>query len=209
MLFLSGVCASSLTGCAFLQKKERTVIGAPGQAEGQWRAKALVKNLRTNQSGSLSLEIIAREPSSLRMEVYGSFGVHLASIALQDEEIRYLLSQEKRFIVASADARSLSHVIPIRISPRDLIRVLFDRVLPEEEWNCEKSSSGEPQSCQQRDGQLSIRWEERHEGKRRLKIGSAEANVEMVIEEAKSKVEVQPEIFHLESPADYHRENFL
>lgn len=194
-------------GCSTLAGKgEKTVVGEQGSAEGQWRAKALVKNKQTGKSNTLNMEIVAKEPSKLRIELTGTLGVYLASIAVNDERLSYILPREKKFVTAPADSSAFRDLTPAKISSRDLIRILFDRQLPERDWNCEHSATNQPSSCRNRDGSLIVRWEDRKEGVRRLKIDSTSSELSMVIEEAKSNVEIGPDIFELKPPEGYKRE---
>jgi hypothetical protein len=194
-------------GCAGRIKSEPTVVGSEGRAEGQWRGKALVRNLVSGQSATLSLDVIAREPNRLRMEIIGAFGVHVASVALNDGQVRYSLSQEKRFIVAPANSEALTGLVPVRLSPVTLLAILFDRNLPSSEWSCRMDrETGLAKSCEHRREAVSVNWIQREGLSRRLKIGAAEATIEMVLDEARSKVESGDAAFVLSPPSGYRVE---
>lgn len=168
-----------------------------GSASGQWRGKALVRDLKKMKSGTLELEILAQEPSKLRMEAVGSFGVHVASIAMSDDTVQVLLTREKKFVVSNANANSLARLVPIRISPPDLLKVLFDRDLPAKSWKC-TDDRATAKRCT--DGVVTIRWEKKEEGRRHIQIGSAEASADLVLQEARSKVEFKDDSFVLRAP---------
>jgi hypothetical protein len=194
-------------GCAGRIRPEPTVVGAEGQAEGQWRGKALVRNLTSGQSATLSIDVIAREPERLRMEIVGAFGVHIASVALNGEQVRYSLSQEKRFIVAPADSGALTSLVPVRLSPITLLSILFDRTLPSSEWSCRLDrETGLAKSCEHRREAVTVDWIQRDGLSRRLKIGAAEVTIEMVLDQAKSKVEAGDAAFVLSPPPHYRVE---
>lgn len=196
-----------LSSCGvFSHKPEKTVVGEVGAAEGQWRSKALVRDRQNGKTGTLNLEILAKEPAQMRMEISGSMGVYLASFALNGNEVRSIISQGKRFVTAPAEPGALRDLVPIRISPRDLVRVLFERPLPEKEWSCERGSDGLPVSCSHKSEQVRLQWEERSEGKRKIRIESPSADVVMVLEESRSKVELKPEMFELNPPPGYKTE---
>lgn len=189
-----------VVGCQTLPK-EATVAGASGSAEGQWRAKALVRNLRTGDESVLDLDVIAKEPSWLRMEITGPFGVHLASIALTSGEVRYVLSQEKRFVVTPAGSDAFARLVPVRISPTALLALLFDRGLPGVEWRCDSGPKNQlATQCRHLRENVMVQWMERSELSRRIKIFAREAEIEMVINQAKSKVDMKPESFKLQAP---------
>lgn len=137
------------------------------------------------------------------MEVTGALSVYVASFVLNGDQVQYILAQQKKFVTAPASQDALRDLVPIRISPRDLVRLLFDRPLDEVAWRCEKDANGLPASCENRKEPVRFRWEQRGQDTRRLKIESNSAEMNMVIDEARSKVEVKPEVFKLSAPAGY------
>lgn len=154
----------------------------------------------------LDLEIVAKEPAQLRLEATGTLGVSLASFVLNGDEVRYILTRQRRFVTAPAAKGSLRELVPLSLSPRTFMRLLFDRSLPESDWKCENGADGKPVVCANRDDALTVRWEERGQHNRRMKIESSAAEVQMVIDEAKSKVELKPEVFKLNAPPGFHHE---
>jgi len=131
-----------LAACGGQVRPEKTVVGATGNAEGQWRGKALVKDGRNGKSGTLDLDLIAKEPQALRIEAASSFGIPVASVAMSGGRIEVLLPQEKRFITSPADRGSLSRLIPVHISPDALLALLFERPLDRSnEWKCTRAGN--------------------------------------------------------------------
>ncbi len=188
-------------------KAEKTVAGLAGNAEGQWRGKALIRNLQTQKSGTLSLEIIAHEPSHLRMEVSGMMGIYLASFALRDTQVQYILAQQKKFVMAPADVNSLHDLVPIRITPQDLMRILFDRPLAKKDWECKLDEVGLPAVCVHAEDVIRVTWLERNGGHRKLKIESSTAEATLLLEESRSKVETKGDVYTLVAPAGYRVES--
>jgi len=193
--------ASTFSSCSTVKKTDDTVTGEVGSASGQWRGKALARDLKNKKSGSLDLEILAQEPERLRMEIVGSFGVHLASVALNSENAYASMTREKKFVVAPADDTALSSLLPLSISPRNLLRVLFNRPLPKREWNCQ--SEGKKQNCVNSTSGVTVTSEEQDQGRRQIKIASPDAEVNMVLAESRSKVEFNDNAFMLSAPKGY------
>lgn len=180
--------------------------GVVGHAEGQWRGRALVKNLKTSKSNTLSVDVIAREPSKLRLEITGPFGVHVASVAQNDNEVRCSLTQQKRFISGPANSTSLARVIPVRIAPSTLMAILFERPLPAE-WSCDVGVTPQlPTECRHAREKVTIKWLERNGLSRRLKIFAPLAELELVLDEAKSKVQLNDQTFLIEPTQGYRVE---
>ena len=181
--------------------------GIVGSAQGQWRGKARVRNLRTGREDILNLDVIAREPSRLRLEVTGAFGVHVASIALNGGEVRYVLTQEKKFVSAPVGSDAFERLVPVRISPSALLEILFDRELDSSQWICSRQSGGQLlSSCKHRQQNVLIKWMERKGRMRRLAITARDAEIELVIDEAKSKVEPNERAFELTAPEGFRTE---
>lgn len=141
------------------------------------------------------------------MEITGSFGVHVASVALNGAEVNTVLSQEKRFVTSPAGEAALVRLVPVRIPPSALLAVLFERELPASEWKCDRIPDSKlPVFCAHQSGDVSVKWLERNGRNRRLKISAKEADIEMVIDEAKSKVELNDDAFRLTAPNGYKEE---
>lgn len=196
----------AVSGCQTLGPQEETVIGQVGSAQGQWRGNAYIVSKKSGKGATLTLEIVAQEPSKMRMEVTGSFGVQLASVAMNDERVTYVLPREKRFVSAPSDSDALIGLIPIRIPPQSLLNLLFDRPLSPREWKCQKNESSGEQRCSHHSDSLVVSWKKEADTRRRFKIGSTDADIDMVIQEAKSNVEIGPDIFQLSPPKGYRRQ---
>lgn len=198
------VLVSVLAGCGSRVKPEQTVVGEVGHAEGQWVGKALLKNLKTSKSNTLSVDLLAREPSQLRMEIGAAFGVHIASIALNNNEVRCALTQQKKFITAAADASALARVIPVKIPPASLMAILFERPLLKSEWKCDDYGFTKlPAECSHRKESLVVKWISREGLSRRLRIATPDTEIELKIDQAKSKVQLDDNTFVIEPPEGF------
>ena len=110
------------------------------------------------------------------------------------------LTQQKRFITTTASSGGLTRVIPVRIPPRALMAVLFDRPLPQSDWNCDSYLMTKlPVECEHKTEGITVKWLERKALSRRIKITTVESEIEMVLEEAKSKVQFNDDAFKLEA----------
>lgn len=188
-------------------KPEATVKGVVGKAEGQWRGRALLKNLKTTKSNTLSVDIIAKEPAQLRMEIGAAFGVHVASIAMNNDVVQCSLTQQKRFITSKADVSALARVIPVKIPPLTLMSILFERPLSPSEWTCDDYVFAKlPVECSHKVEKLTVRWIDRNGLSRRLKIATPDSEIELVLDEARSKVQFNEGTFVLTSPEGFRNE---
>ncbi|MES2963916.1 MAG: hypothetical protein V4760_08495 [Bdellovibrionota bacterium] len=207
-MFLAVV--SSLSGCAGKIKSEKTVVGEQGTAQGQWRGKAMVRDLRKNgKSGTLDLDLVAKEPSALRIEAASSFGIPIASVAMSGGDIEILLPQEKKFITSPADRGSLSRLIPVRISPDALLAILFDRPLDrDKDWKCDRGTgdANGQWTCKTMD-QVVVTREADDGAARKFTLSSPSADMRLSLTEAKAKVQATSGLFDLEAPQGYKVES--
>lgn len=185
-------------------KPEKTIIGEAGRAEGQWRGKALLRDLKRGKSGTLDLDLIAKEPSALRIEATGTMGIPVASVAMSGGEIEILLPQEKKFISSPADRTSLSRLIPVRLSPDSLLALLFDRPLDRDsDWKCEKKAA--QFTCKADD--VTVVREADDGDARKFHLTSPQAEMRLSITEARAKVQASSGLFDLEPPQGYKVES--
>jgi hypothetical protein len=177
-------------------------MGNAGTAQGSWRAKALVKNLKDGKSVTLDLDIVAKEPDRMRIEALGPFSTHVASIAAKEAVVRIALTREKKFIESPSDRYALARVIPVRAAPADLLALLFDRPLESNNsgWQCDHSK--DPQwVCQS--GTASISRQTDDEGRRRFLFAAPEAEMNLVITEARADVPPGDSAYDLMAPSGY------
>ncbi len=177
-------------------------MGNAGTAQGQWRAKALVTNLKTEKSATLDLDIAAQEPDRLRIEALGSFGVHVASIASRGNEVLISLTREKRFLKSPADRHALAHIVPVRVAPSDLLAILFDRPLEANNsgWQC--SAAVAPQwTCQS--GTATVARQSDEDGRRRFQFSAPDARMDLVVTEAKSDTPPGESAYKLKAPTGF------
>ena len=183
-------------------------MGSAGSAQGSWRAKALVKNLKSGKSVTLDLDIVAKEPDRLRIEALGPFSTHVASIATKENVVWIALTRDKKFIESPSDRYALARVLPVRASPADLLALLFDRPLESNNsgWQCEHSKTIE-WSCQS--GTASISRQSDEDGRRNFQFIAPEAEMSLVITEAHADVPAGDSAYNLLAPSGYKIERHL
>lgn len=193
------------SACQTLPKPSKTVMGNAGTAQGQWRAKALVTNLKTAKSATLDLDIVAQEPDRLRIEALGSFNVHVASIASRGNEVLISLTREKKFLKAPADRYALARIVPVRVAPSDLLAVLFDRPLEANNsgWKCTAGAAPE-WNCQS--GTAIVTRQSDEDGRRRFQFLAPEARMDLVVTEAKADTPPGDSAYDLKPPAGFKTE---
>lgn len=192
--------------CSSLPKPSNTVRGEFGSAEGQWRGRAILKNLKTGKGGTLDLDLLAHEPDRLRIEALGPMSVHVASVTARENEVRISLTRDKKFIIAPADRNALSRIVPVRVSPSDLLAVLFDRPLEGREsgWNCKYKKAVE-WTCEA--GKAKIERFANEEGRRKFKFTAPDSEMDLVLTEAPVNTQLGDAAYNLEQTNGYALED--
>ncbi len=187
------------SACNTLPKPQNTVMGNAGSAEGQWRGKALIKNLSSGKTGALDLEIVAQEPDRLRIEALGPFSLHVASVAVRGDEVRISMTREKKFLIVPSDRHALSRLVPVRAAPSDLMAILFDRPLEagNSGWKCDHSSAA-TWTCQS--GTSTVTRKPNEDGRRLFQFASPEAQMDLIVTEAHAATPPGESAYQLNPP---------
>jgi hypothetical protein len=207
-MVLAGLVLLASSACNTLPKPQKTVMGNAGTAQGSWRAKALVKNLKTEKSITLDLDMVAQEPDRLRIEALGPFSTHVASIVSKGDDVRISLTREKKFIEAPADRYALARIVPVRVAPSDLLAILFDRPLESNNsgWVCDRTSKPAPEwSCQS--GTAAVVRQANDEGRRRFIFSAHDSEMDLVVAEAHADTPSGDLAYSLLPPAGFKIEH--
>jgi hypothetical protein len=208
--FLSGffsVCAlaiiAGLTGCGSAPVGPETPLS--GLQQGQWETKTLVRDLKRNKSNIVGMDILAERPGRLRLEVSGTMGIPVASLTLKDGEIQYLIPREKKFYYGKVGPTALAPVIAVPVDPSLLFHLLFEDMPPSKEWVCEYDAGKRLKSCEEAATQTRIEWSNRSGNLKHIRLAARDYEIQIQVKDFKSKVQVKPTTFHLESPANYRK----
>ncbi len=165
--------------------------------EGQWEAKAQVRNLRTNTVQNLNLDVMAIRNQIMRIEISGPLGIQVGSLLMKKEDLTCLIHTQKKAYTGTGDENSLENFLKVKIDPRWLYSVFFDVEIPG--WACE----GKPVvKCERNDG-TSIAWTEREGEKKRVTIKGLGYQMQVLVTSFQSKVEKPEKVFNLIIPDSY------
>lgn len=173
---------------------------------GQWEAKALLKEVKTDKKYYVDLDMIARDHNHIRMEISGPFGISVASIVINEEKLSYLLPQEKKFFTGNMGPQSLKPVFSVAVDPHLFQKILFEKEL-DSQWKCEKDQDQFLKQCMHQSGQLKIIWSERNGHKKRVVISHSQYEMNLYFSTYKnqlpSKVQGEKSLFELVPPSDF------
>ncbi len=190
---------SALFGCASAPVRLNNVN------QGQWRAKALIKDLDQGRSYIVNLNINAIRFEKARMDVVSALGTGVASLLVDTKEVRYVLLDSKRFYYGSPQPDVMRPILAIPFDPRWLHNILFDLPLTDKSWTCVKDSKGWLKECRDSVTNVKITWSARQGEKKTILIEHAKASVQINVQSFKPKVEDRKNLFQLEAPAGYQK----
>jgi hypothetical protein len=175
-----------------------------GVQEGQWKAKALIKDKEQSRSYIVNMKLNAVREQQARMDVTSALGTGVASLVADGKEVRYILFDSKRFYFGQPQADVMRPILAIPFDPRWLHNILFEIPLPEKSWTC-VSSDGWLNECRDSVTGLKISWSARKGAKKTILIEHAKASVQINVQSFEAKVEDRKNLFVLEAPQGYQK----
>lgn len=176
-----------------------------GKQEGEWEAKAQIRDLEKNKTNNVSLEVMAEKGKALRMEVTGSLGVSVASFLLKDNEVSYAIHTQKRFFSGPSSERALAPLLNVNVDPWWLYNVFFDLSLEFKDWICQRDSQDMVENCVRPKDGMKIVWSERQSEKKRVSISNEKFELQILVKGYKPKVQSPDKAFSLNPPDAYKR----
>lgn len=189
-----------MTGCA-----SGPGLKMANVTEGQWHGKALIKDKEQSRSYIVNLSFNAIRGEKARMDVTSTLGTGVASLVVDNKEVRYVLLDSKRFYYGRPQPDVMRPILAIPFDPRWLHSLLFEEPIPDKNWSCTRDSRGQMQSCTDGATQTEIRWSDRRGERKTLLIEHPKASVQIKITSFRPKVEDRKNLFVLEAPEGYQK----
>lgn len=175
------------------------------QSEGQWTAKALVKNKKDSKSAVVGMDINAVQGKKIRIDVTAALGHPVASMVMQEKQLTYVLMEKKQYYQGNATEDALARVINIPVNPHLLYNLFFDLPVTEKSWACTQDSKGFLTECKQAKNNLLLRWADRHGRRKVLYIDHPDGSLQINVNTFQPKVEGRAGLFELKPPASFRQ----
>lgn len=198
IIILSVVMMLTLLGCGFQSIKMDQL------QEGNWKARALVRDIEQSRSYIVNLNFNAIKNEKARMDVTSALNTGVAVLVSDAKEVRYILFDSKRFYFGANQSNVMRPILSIPFDPRWIHNVLFELPFPNG-WKCKTDSGGWLQECSESGRGLKVTWSSRQGARRTISIDHAKAIVQIHIQSFKPKVEDRKNLFVLEAPAGYQK----
>jgi hypothetical protein len=176
-----------------------------GVKEGQWHGKALIKDKEQSRSYIVNLSFNAVRDERARMDVTSTLGTGVASLVVDNKEVRYVLLDSKRFYFGRPQPDVMRPILAMPFDPRWLHNLLFEEPLPEKTWTCTRDSAGDLLNCRDEATQTEVTWSDRRGDHKTVLIEHPKASVQIKITSFKPKVEDRKNLFVLEAPEGFQK----
>ena len=174
-------------------------------AEGSWQAKLLVRDKVKSKSVLVNIDIKARAFKQLRIDATSAIGGHLAALVLSGEDVSYIMVRQKSYFKGRANGRSLSRVLGIRMDPKLLYNMLFDRAPEDKNWVCKKDKNDFLLECQNLKTQDKITWKNRENARKLVQLENKKGLLQMNLRGFEAKIKQSPQTFKLKIPKSFKR----
>jgi len=191
-----------MVSCATQPTKPQS--SGAGLTKAQWETKAVIRDLKADKSHSLNIDILGDYPGKLRLEVSALMGVQVASLALNDDDVRYAIYPQKKFFEGKASETSFLPLMNVPLHPHNFLNVAYDTPMRGTGWACTKGSDNLVAECYQAARGIKVQWLDRTpEGQKRVLITGPTFEMRWLFKPPQTEVQFKDETFHLEQPADF------
>lgn len=195
LFFITGLIVS----CQTAQKGASKKSDIQALTGGQWEAKAMIKNYDSGDASVVTLDVLAKKPQHMRMEVTTSLGIALASVAMRENDIEYILPKQKKFYHGQVSEKSIYSALKVKMDPRILSAAFFETSYPK--WECQ-ADNGLISSCITPEG-VELKWMRENGVSKRVSIIGRNFEVQVQIKKFAEKSEFSDEVWTIKAPANF------
>lgn len=188
-----------LTSC------QTTQVAYEKTNQGTMQIKALIKDKVKNKSYVVNLKLSAILGEKMRLDVTTPIGIHLASMTLNGDNLKYILPKQSRFYDGEAKERAMIPLLSVPIDPHLIYNLAFDRPVTKKSWSCINDKLGHIESCSRLRDPLNFNWSDRNGAKKTIKIEHAKAFIQMNFNSFEKEIPNKSEIFEIKTPSGFKR----
>jgi hypothetical protein len=204
MIFRQCATAGAMTlALGLLVACQTTPVRYEHETQGQWQAKALVRDKSERRSAIVNLEIRSIKHDKFRMDVTAALGHPVASLVIDGKEMTYVLFETKQYFRGTPSSASLKPVINVPLDPRIIDNIFFDEPITEKEWTCTRDRHNYLAECRRLTSDLVITWSERKGRRKLVNIENGTTLVQINVTSFQPKVEQNPNPFILNPPKSF------
>jgi hypothetical protein len=192
------LCSLLITSCA------SNVIRQDQATRGEWEARVLVRDKKQNKTFIVNSDFFAEKPGKMRMDITTPLGMHVASVALDDNKMTYIVPQKKAFYEGRPTPQAFARTLNFALDPKLIMNVLFDQPVEGKNWVC-KTEKDLVSECALKD--FSIVWSGRQYREKTVIITHAQFQIELKFHNFKVPDTVKQEMFTIKKPEGFSKVN--
>lgn len=202
LIFFAILCLE-LSACSTKSVKTDAEPSA-GLQQAQWETKAVIRDLRKNKTHNVDIDILAAYSGKLRMEISALMGVQVASLVLNQDDIRYAIYPQKRFFQGRPSEASFLPLMNVPLHPRNFLNLIFDTPMRGSGWDCIRGEDNIVSECNQAARKIKVQWLERTaEGQKKVLITGPTFEMRWLFRPPQTEVQFKNETFALETPSEF------
>ena len=175
------------------------------QAErGEWEARVLVRDKKQSKTFIVNADFFAEKSGKMRMDITTPLGVHVASIALNDSKMTYIVPQKKSFYEGAPTAQAFARTLNFSLDPKLVMNILFDQPVKQKGWSC-KMSQDLLSECSQ--GNFKMTWAGRRGKEKSVVVDHPQFQMQLKFHNFKSPSSIKPELFTIKQPPGFNKVN--
>ncbi len=176
-----------------------------GVQEGTWTSKVLVRDKTENKSFILNVDAKAQWQKKLRLDIMSPITGHVASLYMNERQVKYLLVPQKKFYVGTASDQILRPVLMVPLNPNWLYNIFFDRPIEEKNWSCTQDQQGRVEQCKNLAQKMTITWKDRAGERKTVLLDHSLGSLQMNFVTFAAKVSDPEKAFQLEAPKNFEK----
>jgi hypothetical protein len=188
----------------FLVSCSTTTIRQDQAVKGEWEARVLVRDKKQAKTFIVNADFFAEKPGHMRMDITTPLGMHVASIALNDSKMTYIVPQKKAFYEGQPTSQAFAKTLNFALDPKLIMNVLFDQPVDGKGWTCQMDGSVVSECSQ---NTFKISWADRKSKGKTVVINHAQYQIELKFHNFKVPDSLKPEMFTIKKPEGFTRVN--
>lgn len=189
-------------GCHSKPIKPENVMVTKGPVRA--KAKIQIKDLRKGDVHYIDVDILAQRDQRLRMDLRATLGILVASIAIQGNEIEYVVPQKKTMYSGAVSERSFKPLGSMQIHPKVFYSLIFDEPLHGGDWLCQKDPQGKPAICESQSLNSKVEWNDRNNGQLKVFVSSLTFEMTWILKSAEEDRSLTASDFNLKKPEGFN-----
>lgn len=199
------VFSALFVGCATAPtQKSDGVVSAPRPSYHEYEAKAQIQDKVKNTSHNVGIDIYTYANQAMRMDISSTLGISVAHLLLKGKDISYMVKPWSRYYYGASSENALSPLLKMKLDPNLFYAFLYDQPVVGSDWQC-LFEKGLIRSCENKVQSLEINWQERDGKRRRVLVKSPRFEINFLIKDHRTIVELPAQTFVLEAPEGYKK----